>query len=128
MQGAKYNAKRLLDEDGRTLNTGKRPHKIPLTQGYKPDLYTTDECDADHKSRYQQLIGILRWFVGLGRIDIQLEVAFMSQYEMNPREGNLEALYLIFNFLWKNPKKSQVMDSSNKMIHEIVFYSNANWV
>ena len=37
-----------------------------------------DECDADYTSRYQQLIGILRWAVELGRVDIQLEVALMS--------------------------------------------------
>ena len=35
----------------------------------------------------------------LGIIDIQLEVTLMSQYQMNLREVNLEALYLIFHFL-----------------------------
>ena len=52
-----------------------------------------------HTSRYEQFIGILRWSMELRRIDIQLEVALMSQYQMSPREGHLEALYLIFNFL-----------------------------
>ena len=39
-----------------------------------------------------------------GFIDIQLGVTLMSQYQISPREEHLEALYLIFHFLWKNPK------------------------
>ena len=42
---------RLLAEDGRTLKTGNRPHKGPLPHRYKPDLDTTDECNADHTPR-----------------------------------------------------------------------------
>ena len=52
----------------------------------------------------------------------------MSQYQMNPREGNLEALYLIFHFLRNNPKKRQAMDPSNPMIDESVSHYNADWV
>ena len=48
VQGAIYTVQRLLDEDGRTLKTEKRLHKGPLPNRYKPELDTTDECDADH--------------------------------------------------------------------------------
>ena len=64
----------------------------------------------------------------LGRIDIQLEVELMSQYQMNLREEHLEVLYSIYHFLWKNTKKRQVMETSTPMIDEIVFHSNYNWV
>ena len=97
--------KTLLAEEGRELKSGKRPHKGPLPHGYKAELDVTDKCDADMTSRFQQLIGILRWAVELGRIDIQVEVANMSQYQASPREGHLEALYLIFHYLSKNLKK-----------------------
>ena len=63
-------------------------------------------------SRFQQLIGILRWAVELERIDVQIEVALMSQYQASPQEFYLEALYLKFHFLLKNPKKILVMDLS----------------
>ena len=106
VQGAVDTKQRLLAENCRTLNTGNRPYKGTLPYGYKPELDTTDECDADHTSSYQHLIGILCWAVELGRIYIQLEVALMSQYQMIPKVGHMEALYLIFHFLWKNPKKS----------------------
>ena len=78
----------LLAEDGRDLKTKKRPHKGPLPPRYKPELDVTDECDAEHHSRYQQLIGILRWAIELGRIDIQIEVALMSQYQASSRYGH----------------------------------------
>ena len=41
LQGAIYNVQRILDEDDRTLNTGKRPQKGPLIHGYMPELDTT---------------------------------------------------------------------------------------
>ena len=69
----------LLAEDGRDLKGGKRLHKGSLPSNYQPELDVTDECDPEHVSRYQQLIGILRWAVELGRIDIHIEVTLMSQ-------------------------------------------------
>lgn len=117
----------LLAEDGRELKTGPRKHKGPLPPSYKPELDTTDECNAEMTSRYQQLIGILRWAVELGRVDIMVEVALMSQYQMNPRSGHLEALYLIFHYLWKNPRKRLVMDPLEPAIDESVFQNNTDW-
>ena len=119
--------KRLLAEDGRDLKSGKRPHKGPLPPGYKPELDVTDECCAEHVSRYQQLIGILRWAVELGRVDIHVEVAIMSQYQASPRQGHLEALYLIFHYLSKNPVKRLVMDPCLPHVNERAFNVQADW-
>ena len=119
--------RRLLAEDGRELKTGKRECKGPLPHGYKPELDTSEECSAEHVSRYQQLIGILRWATELGRVDIMIEVALMSQYQMNPRVGHLEALYLIFHYLWKNPMKRIVMDSTYIEHDEDSFNNCADW-
>ena len=57
------NVKRLLVKDGRTLINVNMPHKGPLPHGYKIKLDKTDECEAEHTQRYQQLIGILHWDV-----------------------------------------------------------------
>ena len=119
--------KDLLSEDGRELKSGARSHKGPLPPQYKPELDVTDECDAEHVSRFQQLIGILRWAVELGRIDIQVEVSIMSSYSASPRQGHLEALYLIFHYLSKNLKKRLVMDPCMPLIDEDVFNNNADW-
>jgi len=36
---------------------------------------------------------MLRWAVEIGRVDIQIDVAIMSQYLAAPRTGHLEAVY-----------------------------------
>ena len=127
VKAAVETVKRLLWEDGRELKTGKRSHKGPLPPDYKPELDVTDECNGEHVSRYQQLIGILRWAVELGRIDIQIEVALMSQYQASPRQGHLEALYLIFHYLSKNLKKRLVMDPNQPLVDENAFNVGADW-
>ena len=67
----------------------------------------------------KQIIGILRWaVVELGWIDIETEVALLSQYQANPRDGHLEALYLIVHFLWKNPLKQVVFDPNVPVVDE----------
>ena len=63
----------------------------------------------------------------MGRIDIQIEVAFLSQYQASPREGHLEELYLIFHFLSKNSKKRLVMDASVPDVKKSVFNLNDDW-
>jgi hypothetical protein len=55
----------LLKEDGNDAVL-KSKAKNPLPSGYKPELDITRELDAEKASRYQQLIGILRWAVELG--------------------------------------------------------------
>ena len=46
---------------------------IPLKSGYRPELDTNQELKHDGLQRYQELIGMLRWAVELGRVDILLE-------------------------------------------------------
>jgi len=45
---------------------------------------------AERTNYYQGLIGILRWIVELGRIDIIVSVSLLSRYLVLPREGHLQ--------------------------------------
>ena len=92
----------LLAEDGEGYVL-KSNAKNPFPTGYKPEVDVTDELDQMLASRYMQLIGILRWAVEIGRIDIFLETSLLSQYQANPRFGHLEAAYHIFAYLKKHP-------------------------
>ena len=83
--------KDLLAKDGRTLRTGKSAMR-PTIQSYRPELDISAVLGADMSSRFQQLIGILRWAVELGRVDILTEVSLLSQYLCQPREGHLEGV------------------------------------
>ena len=42
----------------------------PFPADYRPELDVTPELDKDEASYYHSAIGILRWFVELGRVDI----------------------------------------------------------
>ena len=52
------------------------------------------------------MIGILRWMIELGRIDICMEVSLISRYLVGPRTGHLVQVLHIFSFL----KFNQCMD------------------
>lgn len=120
MDSAKYVANAvktvedLLAEDGRRLKGKSLRHKhaSPLDVDYKPELEATPICNEEHASRYRQLIGILRWSVELGRLDILHEVSVLSQYQAGPRTGHLEAVYCIFYYLKHNPVRRIVFDAS----------------
>jgi hypothetical protein len=73
----------LLEEDGEGYVL-KSKVRNPFPTGYKPEVDVTDELDLTLASRFMQLIGILRWAVEIGCIDICLETSLLSQYQANP--------------------------------------------
>ena len=58
--------------------------KTPLSHGYRPELDVSQELSADDMRYYQELIGVLRWAVELGRCDIAVEVSMMSTHMAMP--------------------------------------------
>jgi hypothetical protein len=84
------------DGEGKDLKTTA---KQPLPTSYKPETDVSQELNGDGISRYLQLIGVLRWAIELGRIDIDLEVAMMAPYSALPRVGHIEAMCNIFSYL-----------------------------
>ena len=86
---------RLLEEDGEG-HILKSKVKNPFPSGYKTELDITEELGDTLASRFLQLVGILRWAVELGRIDIFYELSTLSQYQACPRIGHLEAAYHTF--------------------------------
>ena len=98
-----------------------------LLTGYKPELDVTEELDDDMVSRFRQLIGILRWAVELGRLDIYHEVSVLSQFQALPREGHLEAAYAMFDYLKSKDKVKLVFDPNMPEIDESCFKHNMDW-
>ena len=68
----------------------------PLTTSYMPDLDVSRELNVDDAAYYQSFIGVLKWIVELGRVDVCLEVSMMSSHLALPREGHLEQVFCIF--------------------------------
>ena len=101
--------KSWLDQRGMFLKT-----KVSgvLPSGYRPELESSDLLGSDEAHFYMQAIGILRWIVELGRIDICGEVSMLSSYSVAPREGHLEAVLHIFSYLSSHDRSRIVMDDA----------------
>ena len=63
----------------------------PFKLNYEAELDTSDECDPEEASYFGTLIGVMRWIVELGRIDIHTEVSILSSFLAMPRIGHLDA-------------------------------------
>ena len=84
----------------------------PLSNGYRPELYSSPELDGSDGVYYQSFIGILRWMVKLGRIDICCEVSMMSSQLSLPREGHLDQVFHTFMYLKKHHNSDLVFEPS----------------
>jgi hypothetical protein len=67
--------------------------------GNKPELDESPELDPIRANFYQSQIGILRWCVELGCIEIITEVSMLSTYLCMPREGHLEDVFHVFSYI-----------------------------
>ena len=63
----------------------------------------------------------MRWAIEIGRIDILLEVSFMSTHLALPRIGHLEHLCHVFGFLKDKPKMKLALDPAHPQISENMF-------
>jgi hypothetical protein len=78
--------------------------------GWKPELDVTDLLGDEDASYYQQQIGVLRWMVELGRIDILTEVSMLAAYSGAPRAGHMAAVLHLFAYLKKHGRSKMVFD------------------
>ena len=98
----------------------KMPSKAdaPLTTTYRPELDVSRELNVADAAYYQSLIGVLRWIVELGRVDVCLEVSMMSSHLALPRKGHLEQVLHIFAYLNKYHNTELVYDPSDPVVRD----------
>ena len=96
----------------------------PFPGDYELELDTTPTLNAELASWYASLIGMLRWMVEIGRVDIITEVSKMASQMASPREGHLDALMHIFGFLRINHNSRMAYDPSYPTIDMNVFKPN----
>ena len=72
----------------------------------------SDELDEDEASYFQSLIGVFRWIVELGRVDICCELSMLSSHLALPRQGHLEEVLHMFAYLKSHKKSEMVFDPS----------------
>jgi hypothetical protein len=96
-----------------------------LPSGYRPELDATEYCDEEMHQYYQQQIGVLRWAVELGRINICAEVSMLAAFTVAPRVGHFSAMIHIFAFLNQHPRCRLVFDAS--YVEEVLPTGDTDW-
>ena len=71
----------------------------PWPYEYDAEMDVTPELSADLATYFQSEIGVLRWMVELGRVDMITEVSILASQLALPREGHLDAVFHIFAYL-----------------------------
>ena len=111
------NVEEQLQREGKKLPT-KAP--TPMASNYYPEMDSSPELDSPEIRTFQELIGILRWAVEIGRVDILTEISMLSSYQAAPRQGHLDQLYHIFAHLKKKPKLTLYFDPQEPHIDPLV--------
>jgi hypothetical protein len=78
--------------------------------GYKPELDVTPELNEELGSRFLQLVGIFRWAIELGQLDIYIELSQLSQHQVLPCWGHLEAADIVPYFLLHQEARKRSSD------------------
>ena len=123
VKNAIKNVEDKINKDGRRL---VKRATTPFLFNYRPEVDESPEINAEDPSYYQSLIGILRWMVELGRVDICCEVSMMSTQLALPREGHLEAVLHIFSYLKSHHNTEMVFDPSDPMV-DMTDFQEKDW-
>ena len=83
--------------DGKYGLTRNAPNPFPM--GCDPPTDVSPVCSPEEASYFQSIIGVMRWMVEIGRIDIATEVSQLSSFLAMPREGHLAAACHIMSYL-----------------------------
>ena len=125
IQDAVKNVENYLAEN---MSDVKLPSKAPtpFVNDYAPELDVTPELDPEKANYFQTQIGVLRWIVELGRIDILTETSMLASHLALPREGHLEAVFRIFGYL-KNKHNSRLCLDPTYPTIDLGDFVNCDW-
>ena len=86
----------------------------PAPTDFHPEVDTSEFLDADSTNLYQSYIGILRWAVELGRVDISHFAGTMAKFSAMPRQGHLTAVVRCMGYLKKHIQSRIVIDARKR--------------
>jgi Reverse transcriptase (RNA-dependent DNA polymerase) len=92
--------KQHLTEKGMLLFKKRVTSSFP--SGLMPELNVAKELDHSEAKWYQLQVGVLRWMVKLGHVDIITEESLLASHSALPCEGHLDAMYHLYVHIKKN--------------------------
>ena len=99
----------------------------PFPMDYEPSMDTSALLEADEASYYQSIIGIMRWMVELGRVDIATEVSQLASCLAMPREGHLVNALHIMSYLKIKHNSMLILDPTFPEIKYNDFKDREDW-
>ena len=124
VQAAVKNVEEYMDRNGMKL---KKNARAPFTTDYRPEIDGSEELNDEDSTYFQSLIGILRWIVELGRIDIGVEASMLASCMAMPRKGNLHQLFHVFAYLKNKHNARLVFDPSYPDINLDDYELDKDW-
>lgn len=97
--------------------------QTPAPTNFHPEIDDTPFLDVDDITLYQSYIGVLRWAVELGRVDIAHFAGTMAKFSVAPREGHLTAVVRCFAYLHKHLQSAIVFDADFRNWDEVKWVS-----
>jgi hypothetical protein len=89
----------------------------------------TKELNTEDASYFQsQEIGVLRWIVEIGQIDIITEGSLLASQMAMPREGHMMQVFRCFAYLKARRNGCIVFDPSYPDMSEFTFESGQDWI
>ena len=98
----------------------------PITTDYQAEIDISPYLNAVDDVYYQSLIGVVRWMVELGQVDICTEVPMLSSCLALPREGHMLQLFRMFSYLEMQHNCDMFFDHTVPAIDKADF-SKENW-
>jgi len=126
VKSAVRNMEQVLQQDPIPSKLRNRMDR-PLPIAYRPEVDVSPLLDSVLTTRFQNGLGVLRWIVELGRIDIMTEVSMLSSHNAMPREGHLEGIYHIFSYLKGHENSKLVFDPAYPEIDDRRFKKDVDW-
>ncbi|KAL7464783.1 hypothetical protein ACHAXS_005117 [Conticribra weissflogii] len=116
VQEAIRNCKKYVEENLPKFYKLTQIAPNPFPTDYRLELDVLPKLPPEHASYYQSLMGIFRWIIELGRIDISTEVSMLSSYMALPRQGHLEAALHVILYLGLHHNSRLCMDPTHPEI------------
>jgi hypothetical protein len=98
----------------------------PMESNYRPELDVSPVLGPEKANYYQSQLGILRWIVELGHIDIATEVSMLAAHNALLREGHFAGVVRIYSYLKTKPNAQLILDPTYADINHDSF-PQQNW-
>ena len=94
---------------------------------YEPSMDTSALLEPEEASYYQTIIGVMRWMVEIGRIDIATEISQLSSFLAMPRRGHLVNALHVMLYLKVKHNSMLVLDPTYPDIRVDAFKTEHDW-